>query len=76
LIVVFIAAVAIPTATVAVDVVIAAVIIAIAVTAVIVVVSLPMKSTYVQKPTYASLANVSEGEFKSPCGRFSVAKPT
>ncbi len=39
-------------------------------------VSLPKKSTYVQKPTYASLANFSEGEFKSPHGRFSVTKPT
>jgi hypothetical protein len=37
-------------------------------------VSLPKKSTYVQKPTYASLANFSEGEFKSPQGRFSVTK--
>jgi hypothetical protein len=39
-------------------------------------VSLPKKSTYVQKPTYTSLANFSKGEFKSPCGRFSVTKPT
>jgi hypothetical protein len=39
-------------------------------------VSLPKKSTYIQKPTYASLANFSEGEFKSPHGRFSVTKPT
>jgi hypothetical protein len=39
-------------------------------------VSLPKKSAYVQKPTYASIANFSEGEFKSPCGRFSVTKPT
>ncbi len=39
-------------------------------------VSLPKKSTYVQKPTYASLANFSKGEFKSPHGRFSVTKPT
>jgi hypothetical protein len=29
-------------------------------------VSLPKKSTYLQKPTYASLANFSKGEFKSP----------
>jgi hypothetical protein len=39
-------------------------------------VSLPKKSTYVQKPTYASLASFSKREFKSPCGRFSVTKPT
>jgi hypothetical protein len=39
-------------------------------------VSLPKKSTYVQKSTYASLSNFSKGEFKSPCGRFSVTKPT
>jgi hypothetical protein len=39
-------------------------------------VSLPKKSTYVQKPTYASLANFSEGEFKSPRGRLSVTKST
>ncbi len=39
-------------------------------------VSLPKKSTYVQKPTYASLAKFTEGEFKSPQGRFSVSKPT
>jgi hypothetical protein len=39
-------------------------------------VSLPKKSTCVQKPTYANLANFSEGEFKSPRGRFSVTKPT
>jgi hypothetical protein len=37
-------------------------------------VSLPKKSTYVQKPMYASLANFSKGEFKSPHGRFSVTK--
>jgi hypothetical protein len=39
-------------------------------------VSLPKKSTHVQKPMYASLANFSEGELKSPRGRFSVTKPT
>jgi hypothetical protein len=39
-------------------------------------VSLPKKSTYVQKPTYASLVTFSKGEFKSPHGRFSVTKPT
>ncbi len=39
-------------------------------------VSLPKKSTYVQKPTYTSLANFSKGEFKSTRGRFSVTKPT
>jgi hypothetical protein len=39
-------------------------------------VSLPKKSTYVQKPTYASLVNFSKREFKSPRGRFSVTKPT
>jgi hypothetical protein len=32
-------------------------------------VSLPKKSTYVQKPTYASLANFSKEKFKSPRGR-------
>jgi hypothetical protein len=39
-------------------------------------VSLPKKSIYVQKPTYASLANFTKGEFKSPHERFSVTKPT
>jgi hypothetical protein len=39
-------------------------------------VSLLKKSTYVQKPMYASLANFSKGEFESPHGRFSVTKPT
>ncbi len=39
-------------------------------------VSIPKKSTYVQKPMYASLAIFSKGEFKSPCGKFSVTKPT
>jgi hypothetical protein len=39
-------------------------------------VSVPKKSTYIQKPTYASLANFSKEEFKSPRGRYSVTKPT
>ncbi len=39
-------------------------------------VSLPKESTYLQKPTYASLANFSKGEFKSPQRGFSVTKPT
>jgi hypothetical protein len=38
--------------------------------------SLPKKSIYIQKPMCASLANFSEGEFKSPRGMFSVTKPT